>query len=435
MQDTHTTFWLGDDIDELQQVTAAFLADRYDNGAGAYVATPGDIADLQKATAAFLADRSDGECFCLDNAGQGLLLPGEQFLLPAAAAVKLTRAGPSTAIDVVDLVDDLLHDQMDYEDSLGSPTSEACFGSTQFTEVEYTSFDEVLGPNFLPDTPPFGGYTVAPHVSGLPYIALEVILNLPNEVDRILGIYDDDEAGDNNSDSDGEEEDAFELPTVLSPSQASYAASFFDSQTQSIVPYASLDGILALESQHGELVSESTTRVVKPDLLEINTHLPMIPEEPEPFSAASDCSMDFANHRGFVKSLVVRQQDFLEGDTCLDELPSHISSHICGEALEAFNELFANDIWVKEPDLGLTLPAERMDDAELEIFETLTSVMEIIWSHFWTDTPKPGANVEYDLLRFVKGFGGVVSSERLDAFLELAVDHVLAATESGLIMS
>ncbi|KAJ4990962.1 hypothetical protein SVAN01_03533 [Stagonosporopsis vannaccii] len=466
MQATLRTLWLDDDIEELQQATAVFLTDRFDNGAGAYVATQDDIDDLQKATAAFLAERADGECFCLDNMEHGLPLPGEQSLLPASIAVDLARAGPAPAKDFVDTIDESLLAQMDYEDTPEAPLLDAAFVTADVLEVDYATFNETLGPNTLVHTTSLDGHTIVSPGSALTQISLGFLQN-SLEVYRLL--WDCDDAEQNDSKCDDGVAMAFDAHNVLCHSQASYAASFFDSDTQTMVPYASLDGLLALDDQHEELSSrlqghdsestddedddlavqhienndyeysddgndpfgDSTAQIDRHGPLKINTYLSPILEEHEPLSAASNSSMDFADRRGFLKALAVRQQDFLDGDTCVGERPSRQ----CEEALETPDGLFSDDIWEHKPDLELAFSVKAANDAELALLTALASVFDVVQSHYWTDVRKIGTNNKQKLYQLLEGFGSLVSPESLEEFVDLVMDRTPAVAECDLIVS
>lgn len=393
MQDIYTAFEMDQDLQELRDATAAFLADQYDDGA--YVATADDIADLERATAAFLADRADGECFCFDRAGHGLILPGEQFLLPASVAVDLVRAEPNRSESIIDLIDEHLYAQMAFEDTPYDSLVAAALMTIEVPQVVFTSFDDILGPNSLPETP-----------------------QLPDGLDRLLDLCDDtdsDNDDDDESDAGTEVYDmAFDAPDALCPSQASYAASFFDTITEGLVPYASLDSLLQMKDRDeqplwlyreeedivdfdeggawmhndgDELLDRPTTRTVRQSALHIITHLPVILEEEELYSAVSDLSMDFADYQGVVAPLASRREDSL--DDSFEQLTylampaaaietvnvmlvmtddSSVSDLTAGShgmtAFEAFDNMFADAIWDNEPDLELKFSGEILNDAE-----------------------------------------------------------------------
>ncbi|KAH6643158.1 hypothetical protein C7974DRAFT_372975 [Boeremia exigua] len=377
MQDIYTAFEMDQDLQELRDATAAFLADQYDDGA--YVATADDIADLERATAAFLADRADGE----------------QFLLPASVAVDLVRAEPNRSESIIDLIDEHLYAQMAFEDTPYDSLVAAALMTIEVPQVVFTSFDDILGPNSLPETP-----------------------QLPDGLDRLLDLCDDtdsDNDDDDESDAGTEVYDmVFDAPDALCPSQASYAASFFDTITEGLVPYASLDSLLQMKDRDeqplwlyreeedivdfdeggawmhndgDELLDRPTTRTVRQSALHIITHLPVILEEEELYSAVSDLSMDFADYQGVVAPLASRREDSL--DDSFEQLTylampaaaietvnvmlvmtddSSVSDLTAGShgmtAFEAFDNMFADAIWDNEPDLELKFSGEILNDAE-----------------------------------------------------------------------
>lgn len=442
MLDVYANSTTEDDTWELQNATAVFLTDQYDNSE--YVATPDDIADLQDATAAFLADRGNGERFCLDKIGPGILLPGEQFLFPASQALDIARPKPDPAEDVIDLDQENLHAQMTCEDASNNSLLDAAFTIVDISKSEYTSFEDVLDPGWLPQTSQLGEQSAAPPLSEYLYVALKYLLNFPDEVDQLLGICIDARIDNNNNENGSDAATAisdgvFHAPDALYRAQASYAASFFDSVTETTVPYASFDSLLEMDNRHKQLprvyrepddgdafivaddgqmdqdtlaesdkllvylddgnrfLESSSTQIVTHNLLKIVAHLPTILEEDEPYSAVSSSSMNFANRGGFLKTLTLQRKDFLDYD---DEELAPLSStyETAGgivnnmilvtedahndelllepqgkDGIEAFDDLFAEDIWNKEPDLEMafsvsqTLFDELLQEAELEL--------------------------------------------------------------------
>ena len=267
-------------IGELQDATKAFLTDQYNNGD--YVATTDDIAELQAATAAFLADQTDGEFFNLDCAGHGVLLPGEQFLLPISTAVGRARSEQDTVREVIDLVDECLDPQVLFEDVPDTPLLEATPKPSNDQDVVYTSFVDILGPDSLPKTPPFDARTptvtismtptlttqmtptITPQMatapdSEHPWVSLEDILKCPDEVDRLLENCDDHEEYSSRSDTDVSDtisdisDIAYDGPDALCPAHASHSAAFFDPTTETLVRYTSLDTLLGMDYQNGDI--------------------------------------------------------------------------------------------------------------------------------------------------------------------------------------
>jgi hypothetical protein len=388
----HASFDQG--VRELQDATMAFLTNQYDNGD--YVATADDIAELQAATAGFLADQTDGESFYLDGASHGLLLPGEQFLLPISRAVGRARSEQDTMREVTDLIDECLDAQVLFEDVRDTPLLECPPKSSNDQHVVYTSFVDILGPDSLPKTPPFDARTPTLTISmtptytadsEYPWGSLEDILKCPDEVDRLLGICDDV---------------AYDGPDALCPARASYSAAFFDPTTQTLVPYTSLDTLLGMDyrksgvftfydsdnvtgSDEGDVdlsngdLDPSITKV-DCSFLHINTDLSTILEDDEPSSAVSDSSADFTNLRSFLNTLGQRRLDFFadEEDLSLTLTSTTADDTIFGdtelpfdkETADMFSEMFTHDLWNNDPDLTLTTPIGQHHLTELiEEFE------------------------------------------------------------------
>lgn len=418
MRDAYATFWMDDDIQELQQATAAFLTDKY--GDGSYVATPDDIADLQQATAAFLTDRSDGECFCLEDGGYGLLLPGEQFLLPASIAVECARAESSKRDDIVNLIDEYLYEQMAYEDAPHTPPRNAESTIAKFSNTDCVSFDNVFGSNIRVDAPPLDGSMTALAGIQQAFVNLEDISKLPDEYDRLLGIYNDADSEDNDDNgvdgAAGASHAMFDGANELFHSQALHAASFFDPITEASVPYRSLEGLLDMH--------DST---VKHNPLETDTRLSIIVEEDELSPAASDCSMDFGTLCGFVQPLIGRRESFLDNDISVSEVNSESYDE---KTVEAFHEFFANDIWDNEPGLELDVPADSVGDAELELFDSLVAVLNIVQRRFLDRSLNWNTGVQHGFHELVAGFQRLLSPERLEEAIDLAVHDIMTAVEN-----
>ncbi|KAJ8115323.1 hypothetical protein OPT61_g3000 [Boeremia exigua] len=138
------------------------------------------------ATEASLAERVGGECFYMNHAGHGLLLPGEQFLLPVSTAIRVVRSAPDTIEDILDLSDECLHAELDQDMLPHISLADAASRTTDVSEIIDTPFEEVLGPKFLPTTPLLP--TVSTEMKP-PYIALEYLSELSDEMDYRFGIY------------------------------------------------------------------------------------------------------------------------------------------------------------------------------------------------------------------------------------------------------
>lgn len=239
--DACANWMMEEDLRELRTTTLAFLTDRYDDGT--YVATEDDIAELQEAITAFLTGHADDECFCLDPAGEGLLLPGEQFLLPIADVVNRARHTTNMAPSLHDLIDECLDDQLGEEDVLHSPLLDTGIGNAKGAYTpspQVCSLPQILGPS-------------EDSFSSLdgPYGMLSDLLDL---IDLLLSKYagtDGDDlgcGGDTVSKSTGL---AFDDNDLQSCFQASNAASYFDPVADATIPYTSLDQLLEKDEYVG----------------------------------------------------------------------------------------------------------------------------------------------------------------------------------------
>jgi hypothetical protein len=364
-------------VRELQHITKAFLTDQYDNGD--YVATPDDIAELQAATAAFLADRTEDEYCYIYGPNNGLLLPGEQFLLPISTAVGRARSEHDTVRQVIDLIDDCLDAQVLLEDVPDTPLLDGAPDLSNDQDVVYTSFVDILGPDSLPKTPALDGRTPTLTISITPTltvqmmpkltppmdtasdseyscVSLEDILKYPDEVDRLLRTCDDDDEHSIRPDIDVLDETsdisdvAYDGPDAFCPAHASYSAAFFDPTTETLVPYRSLDSLLkmdyrnscvadsdstsgmftfydndsdtdsdggGLDLTNGDPIADPFITGVDYSFLHIETNLPVVLEEDEPTSAVSNSSIHFANCRRSLNPLTQRRLDFLVDEEAL----------------------------------------------------------------------------------------------------------------------
>lgn len=439
-----------DDIRELQEATAAFLADQYDDGE--YVATPEDIADLQNATAAFLADRCDAGYFCSNNVTPGLLLPGEDFLFPAKEATDIARTKPD-AKDVLAMIDEYLNAQMSYENETNPPALDDGFGTVDMLMCRCTSFDSC---------------------------------------DKIGDEFDNADSSDTATVTT---EIAFDAPDALSLSQASYAASFFDANTATLTVYTSMNELLNMDDEDGHIpcvcrtqtgivddgndsnedVAEIGSEVVggevvgddsevwvdldeflfdnsffdKDELLEpltthfsgqgslkIVTQLPVILEEDEPYTAVSNSSMDFANHRGVLQPLSSRRENFLEDADDFNDAPNLLcaTNLLDSDETGRIEEFFADHVWIKEPSFELQTPVslktmgELIDQAKLELFQALAAVSETDYDRFSTDVPTFGAELERESRSSMKRARGrdFGLTERLEVFIDLTMKHMAA---------
>ncbi|KAG9200204.1 hypothetical protein G6514_007558 [Epicoccum nigrum] len=371
-------------VRELQDMTKAFLTDKYDNGD--YVATPDDIAELQAATAAFLADRTDDEYCYMDGPKHGLLLPGEQFLLPISTAVGRAWSEHDTVREVIDLIDDCLDAQVIFEDVPDTHLLDGAPDSSNYQNVVYTSFVDILGPDSLPKTPALDGRTstltisitptptptaqmmlkLAPPMATAPdpeypCVSLEDILKYPDEVDRLLGTCDDDDEHSIRPNIDVLDamsdisDTAYDGPDAFCPARASYSAAFFDPTTETLVSYTSLDSLLemdyrnscgadsdrtsgmftfydndsdtdsdggGLDLTNGDPIADPFITGVNYSFLHVDTNLPVALEEDEPTPAVSDSSTHFANCRRSLNPLTQRRLDFPVDEKTLSATPT-----------------------------------------------------------------------------------------------------------------
>jgi hypothetical protein len=438
---------MDDDARELRMATLAFLSDRYDDGT--YVATPDDIKELQEATAAFLTDRADVECLCLDRAGPGLLLPGEQLLLPVHEAVSLVRSTGFQVMNLINLVDECLKTPPAQKNESHTPLLDAAVEAAQ---IKHT----------VSHAPQSSFLTRELHTDRSRSSSQE-LMHVGDNASNGMG----PELNDNGS--------VFEASDVFCRFQASNAAAFVDPLADTVAPFASLDQLLEVEQDFKQLhhlypasaddfgsdtetpeekvnnLSDATVRICdEVDRLEVDlvgtfcdqfsmpltaqltdhvvlrivTYLPTIWEESEPWSAASNSSINFAGHRGVLKSFDSRQEDFLDNNE--EVLPP------CNLGAECFESFFSDAIWTNAQDLDLFLSDSQpvfpglMVEATHELLGVLITVVDAMRAHSPIDVPAFVADVKRGMHLLKEDLERLVLTNRLDEFIDLVVNRIVA---------
>lgn len=335
-------------MQELRSATASFLADRSNDGT--YVATIEDIEELQEATAMFLAEHANGDCCCLGPVGIGLLLPDEQSLLPITDAVNRVRGAALAASDLINLINESVDAGWVYEDAMHISLPDV-------TVTELTPRAALSRPLHL--------------VSTCDFVEDQSVLQQEryDAIDDLLGQRADiDSSADKPNDTDSDSTDdrmnkalnqngqAFDASDIACRFKASKAVAFFDPVADTVVPYVSFDQILKIE------LTPPTAHLTDRASLKVVTRLPTILEEEVQWSTASDASTDFADRRGFLKSIEPRRQNFLDDDEELDDVDGLHDEHGLAShksCVEDFDGFFSNDIWINAPDLDLALPVRE----------------------------------------------------------------------------
>lgn len=336
-------------MQELRSATAAFLADRLNDGT--YVATAEDIEELQEATAVFLAEHANGDCSCLGPVDVGLLLPDEQFLLPITDAVNCIRGAAVSASDLINLIDECVDAGWAYEDSVDTPLPDAIVTNLTPGAALSRTLRLVTSSGFVEDQSSLQE-ELYDAINGL--LGQRAYIN--SSADK-HGDTDSDSTDDHANKAQDQNGQAFAASDIAYRFKASNAAAFFDPMADTVVPYASFDQPLEIEltPPAAHLTDRATLKVV--------TKLPTILEEEVQWSAASDASIDFADHCGFLKSIESRRENFLDNDEELDDAGElHDDEHelvSCNAGAEDFESFFGDDIWINAPDLDLALPASK----------------------------------------------------------------------------
>ncbi|KAJ4347460.1 hypothetical protein N0V95_005422 [Ascochyta clinopodiicola] len=496
---------INDDVRELQEATAMFLADQYDTGE--FVAMPDDIIDLEKATSAFLADRCDGEWFCMEGPGPGLLLPDRHFLVSASKAVEITRAVCDPTKDKADLIHAHLDSQPSCENETNTLLLDTCSEVDVSQDNGASLHDHVNLDSWRDITQRDEDFNTS-LISESSYATWGELSKLPSDLDLCDDGNSDEEDDDEFSDTTTDLSDvAFDAPDALSLSQASYAASFFDSKTETLVAYTSLDLLLTMDYERelmafvhravddedeldadddcgvaeiGEVISDgqnvhlddvwfdwnvpvdpSTTQFGQHCLQEVVALLPTIFEEDEPNSASSRLGTPLPQHNDLAEDddeihaplssrltpTIVAIPDFtqhrrhldVEANAQIDGVqddglphPPSLRSTKLHEKNFACSELFADDIWTKGPNLGLTFsvdPTVRrqfVDDAGVDLQGVLTAVFEVIQTRSWYDVPSFGTDLKQNLCTVTHGSGNVNWTEQMNKTIDLVMSHMAA---------
>lgn len=397
---------------ELRSATAAFLADRYDGGT--YVATADDIIGLQEATAEFLAEHADGHCSCPSPVGVGLLLPDEQHLLPISDAVARIRGAGISATGLIELIDECLDAECAYEDSMDISLPNATTTDLAPGVALARTLNLAASSGFAGDQS-----------------ALQE--DLYHAIDGLLGQHTviDPPADERcNTDSGGTDyrisnplvynNPVFDASDLACRFKASNAAAFFDPVADSVVPYASFDQILETK------LTPSTAHLTDRAMLKVVTKLPIILEEDAKWSAASDASIDFADHHGFLKLIESRRENFLYDD----EEPDDEIGLVSGKAgVEDMIGFFGDDIWTDAPDLELALPVNKplfsqlVDEADTKLLGALLTVLKAMQACTATEVPTLVADIKQNIHQLMNDLERLALSGGLDDCIDVIVDR------------
>lgn len=369
---------------ELRAATVAFLTDRYDDGT--YVATADDITELQDATATFLTEHANGDCSCLGPVIVGLLLPDEQFPLPISDAVNRVRGAATLPSDLISLIDECVDAGWAYEDSTDSPLPDAAVTDLKPEAAVSRTLRLVASSDFVEDQS-----TLQEELYG----AIDDLLGQRADMDSSA-----DQHGNTDSDStdDRMSKALFDASDIVYRFKASNAAAFFDPVADTVVLYASFDQLLDIK------LMPPTAHRTDRATLKVITKLPTILEEEVQWSAASDSSIDFADHRGFLKSIESRRGSFLDADEELDDAEElHDDENelaLCKTGVGDFDGLFGDDIWINAPDLDLVSPLSQpffpqlVDEADYELLGALIIDLEAMLVHSSTEMPTLVADIK-----------------------------------------
>lgn len=454
--------------DSLRNITTCSLAIEYDR----------DIDDLHRATACFLSDCHDGECMCLDDRRSTYCVPGENFVLTDKNDdFRLSHSHP-TAKDIFELMDELVDvDMFDMKDGFGSgrllysPTlddvSNAC-GSDNVSETSETNDKPGLSPPRSFEI----AYVDADTHKCIAYTALNQLLSMQEDQPLPVahrGIPDDDDYGsaelkEHNYLNLKDQAREAPLPLRDDPCPSRFWSNFTSGFAQPpALPQPNLGSQSAVRQQclpfglyssnishHRHCLSRLTLAT---QLVPAPKPLSTVDEEqlswPSPSSSGD--SIDFADHRGFMKSLEGRRQGFLadededegtyvEHGLGLPVMPSSSPHFTC-------EEMFTDAVWDSAPDLTLAqpncelyaaaTPTSRMPPAppleafEIEVHDHLTFIFSCMNDGRYDELLALCNDLHWTLCVLVHDSPAMVVLDSLGAAVEILAEWIIASTPAS----
>jgi hypothetical protein len=473
-------------MDHLRNVTARSATVRYDR----------DIEDLFHATKSFLGDCQDGECTCLDGKMHSLLVPGENFMLADNNDFDLPRRC-SLENDILERMDEIVNaDMFDVTDGYSDVSMEAqpCSGLHFDTMPHNTRASKKAQPLYssavdavklgcdnenasdvsdVSDTDadslsltqhPRLTYVDADTHHRIAYTAFDQLLRMEENETRSVFHRDT---------PDEDEEPEVGLAEIVhlcprregrrtlqpQPNSSNLNRSSFETNSGISRPIEQLQPIVSLQPtvrQRCEpygLYSSNLSRQQRclprlklvTQLLPQRKPLPMVQEEERSCSSSSSSagSLDFADHRGFVKPLENRRLGFLDDD---DASKDDSESPVTPEPTLYFKyeDLFTGDVWANAPDLTLTEPRPEvyeeiapasvlpppalMEVFEVEIHSRLTSMFNYMNKGQFHELPALGKDLHWILCALASDFPALAFVDSLGVAVEILVERMVASS-------
>ncbi|CAN9455389.1 unnamed protein product [Alternaria alternata] len=483
-------------LDHLRNITARSATIQYDHS----------IEDLYYATTFFLDDCQDGECSCLDGEMCSLRVPGENFMLANNDDddddCSLSDMYPTTE-DISQLIDEFVNaDMFDvYEVHTGIsevlPLDSGYFDTTPQDVKASKVIDQLLYPSSSnaasftcdnesdsdvsdPDAEslslnhhPKLKYVDTDTDQSVAYTALNQLLAMEEEEPRPV-IHRNTADEDEEPAEIGLAELVFLHPTAegyatllplrnsLNPNRSSPNLYSGISRTPAPVqPELSLQPTARQRCKPYGLYSSNRSRHqrqmpqlrVATQLLPNRQLLPIISEEESPCSGSSSSgdSLDFANHRGFVKPLESRRLGFLDDDDSESPAMPISNSNCIPEPLkttdiEDYEYMFTNAIWNTTPELTFVQPSQEayfeiapasavppslLEALEIEIHSRLTFMFNCMNSGILDELPALTSDLNWTLCALSDDYPVLTLLDSLGVAVEILVERMVASTTAS----
>jgi hypothetical protein len=473
-------------MDHLRSVTARSAIIQYDR----------DIEELFYATKSFFEDCQDGECTCLDGKMHSLRAPGENFMLTDNDDDFGFSVTPPTGKDIFSLIDELVNvDIFDISDDQGYVSEEALnrpgvyFDIPPQNEKASMIFSQLFCPSTLDDAKSLvcdrenvsdTSDTDAESLSltqpseltdidtdtheCINYTAFNELLKMEENGTR--PVIHRDIADEDYEPEIGLAELVYLYPRVEGhatllplPNSSKLSVTSFEFNSGISRPPAPLQPNINLQptvrqrcKPYGLYSSNRSQHLHRLPQLRLSTQLlpkhkplSMVEEEERSCSSSSSPtgSLDFADHRGFVKPLDDRRLDFLgdddEGENSSEWLvmPTSTPSCIC-------KSLFSDAVWDSVPDLTLAQlnqeshaaitpawglpPSPLLESFEIEIHSRLTFMFNCMNSGRFEELPALSSDLHWKLCALANDYPALPLLRSLGVAIEILVERMVAST-------
>ncbi|KAG9188605.1 hypothetical protein G6011_07310 [Alternaria panax] len=483
-------------LDNLQNITARSATIQYDHS----------IEDLYYATSSFLDDCHDGECTCLDGKMHSLRVPGENFKLSEKDDNFDFSVRRPTAKDIFQSIDELVDaDMFDvHDDSKGfsgevlhipgvhfdtnpqdvgaSMVLDRLLCSSSFDALSLVCDNENDSDVSDSDAETFSltqhpelTYVDANTHQCVAYTALNQLLAMEEDETRPV-IHRDTPDEDNEPAEIGlaklvylpprAEGHATLLPLQSSPNlhrSSSDSNSGISRPPALVQPELNLRPIARQRCEPYGLYSSNRSRhqrqlpQLKLDIQLLPNHQPlsMVPEEKPPCSSSSSSaeSLNFAEHRGFVKPLERRRLGFLddggegkdgsEPPATPNTAPDCIYEVLNITNIKDYEDLFADTIWNSTPDLKLTKrsqeayantapasvipPSPLLEALKIEIHSRLTFMFNCMNSGLFNELPALSSDLHWTLCALANDYPALTLLDTLGVAVEILVERMVAS--------